>query len=275
VGNVFKGGNAWFDPFHLVTPKKSGGSAVAEGTAASVASQNEALEYLKEVDKLPREFREQALKRLAGAAGVEGGTGTQQDLIDTAKASPLYSAIMGSRAAGEEAILRQGAATGGLRSGNMQDQLFSFNANLENEALLKSYNDRLQGLQGLAALPSNANNIATSVANIGNTKGQGIISAQQADASQQQALIGNLMGLAGVGAGMFSDRRLKKDIELIGKVNGYNWYKWTWNSIGNAIGLTGSTQGVLADEIVDQQPATISLRDGYLFVNYELLGGAA
>ena len=59
--------------------------------------QREALDYLKETEALPQQFRESALKYLAGAYGLPGGEGSQQEIIDQARESPLYGAMMGTQ----------------------------------------------------------------------------------------------------------------------------------------------------------------------------------
>lgn len=247
--------------------------ASKDAAATQAGSEREALDYLKEVERLPQQFREGALMKLGGIAGLEGGEGDQQELIDKARQSPLYSAIMGTQGAGEDAIMRNASMTGGLRSGNTQDQLFSYNANLENTALLESYNQELQGLQGLGQLPSNANTIASATSNIGATLAQGQIGAANAKQQGNEAMMNSLMGGAQLGlsaysAGMFSDRRLKKNITLLGRIGRFNWYSWDWNSVGEHIGLKGKTQGVIADEVVDIYPEAVTLRQGFMFVNY-------
>lgn len=65
---------------------------------------------------------------------------------------------------------------------------------------------------------------------------------------------------------MFSDKRLKKNIKLIGKYkNGLNKYSWdyVWNEKGT---------GVMADEVEKVMPDAVRLINGYKAVNYALLG---
>ena len=145
----------------------------------SAESQNQALNYLREVEAVPQQFRQEALQKLGGLSGLEGGEGSQQELINRAEKSPLYAAIMGGRKAGESAILRNASVTGGLRSGNVQGDMYDFNVDLKTKALLESYNQQLSGLQGLAQLPSNANNIASTMSGIGETRAQGIVAGGQ------------------------------------------------------------------------------------------------
>ena len=301
------------------------------------ASQREALAYLMEREELPQQFSEGALTRLGGLYGLEGGTGEplksrdeltqdalasplyeelsigQDELIQGALASPLYGELMGGQEAGEEAILRSAAATGGLRSGNVQQNLYDYNVQLENRALLDAYNQQvaahtqdnralldaynqqvagysqeIAGLQGMAGLPSNAAAIAQQTSAIGSTLGageaaagsayaQGEVAAGQAMAAGYQgigdAVLGSVdLGIQAYGAGMFSDRRLKKNIKKIGVYKGFNIYSWDWNIVANKMGLLGSTIGCMADEIYTEVKEAVSIKNMFMFVNYSKIG---
>jgi len=251
--------------------------ASKKAAATQAGYEQQALDYLKEREEIPQQFREEALQGLGGLYGLEGGTGSQQDLIDRAINSPLYKAMMGGREFGEEAILRNASMTGGFRSGNVQGNLYDYNTQLQNQALLQSYNQQLQGLTGLAGLPSNANQIATMTGNIGQTYAQGQVAAAQAQQAGTQQGIGNLMGLgslgiAAYGAGMFSDRRLKKNIKLLCTHKGFNLYSFKWNSIAERLGLSGQTIGAMADEVYAKRKDCVIIKDGWLFVLYDKLG---
>ena len=262
-------------------------------------SQREALDYLKEREALPRQFSEGALTRLGGLYGLEGGTGeplkSQDELIQDALASPLYGQLMGGQEAGEEAILRSASATGGLRSGNVQHNLYDYNVQLENRALLDAYNQQvmdysqeISGLQGMAGLPSNATEIARQTSAIGTTLGagqaaagsaysQGQIASGQTMQQGYQNIGSNIMGIAGLGisaydAGMFSDRRLKENIKKIGIYKGFNIYSWDWNIVANKMGLLGSTIGCMADEIYTEVKEAVSIKNMFMFVNYSKIG---
>ena len=243
MGGIFGGGGGGSD------------AADASRDAAEIQTQyqREALEYLKEREELPMELRDQALQSLADT--YFGGTGNifdrpeavdQAALVNQAQSSPLYSAIMGNQAAGEEAILRNQAATGGLRSGSTSYNLADYNTQLQNQALLQSYNQalgekqyndsllqygnaltgqELGGIQSLAMLPSSASQIAGMQAGIGQTLAQGDIAAAQAQQAGQQQGFNNMMGLGQLGLAAysaFSDRRLKKNIKPQGVKHGSN-----------------------------------------------------
>ena len=65
-----------------------------------------------------------------------------------------------------------------------------------------------------------------------------------------------------------SDVRLKSNIRKVGEYNGFNWYRWTWNSIANAMGLRGDSEGVIAQEVETVAPRLIGEIGGYKSVNY-------
>jgi len=112
---------------------------------------------------------------------------------------------------------------------------------------------------------------------IGQTLGQGQIAAAQAQQAGTQQGFGNLMGLgslgiAAYGAGMFSDRRLKKNIKLLCTHKGFNLYSFKWNSIAERLGLSGQTIGAMADEVYAKRKDCVIIKDGWLFVLYDKLG---
>jgi hypothetical protein len=74
------------------------------------------------------------------------------------------------------------------------------------------------------------------------------------------------------GASMFSDRRLKKNINVIGKLDsGLNRYSWEWNELADDLGVSddGYTKGVIAQDVQELFPdAVIEADGGFLMVNY-------
>jgi len=242
------------------------------GAEISAQGQREQLDYLKEVEALPLEMRNRLLPQLEG---VYTGGPEQQSLIDSAQNSPLYQAIMGGQQIGEEAIMRNASMTGDFRSGNVKGDLTDYGSQLSNQALLKSYNQQLQGIQGLAGLNLNTNNIGNAISAPSGTIAQGGIAAAQA----RQDGIGNVVSAAPVVGGLikdawnyFSDIRLKENIKQIGRKNGINLYSWNWNGEAEQFGLTGEGKGVLAHEVYKTHPEHITEKDGYIMVNYSALG---
>lgn len=274
---------------------RTAAKAASEASGVQADYLNRALDYLMQQEQAPSQFRELALQRQAGLAGLEGGIGgqfagfDQQQLIDDALQSPLYKAILGTQDAGEEAILRNASATGGLRSGNVQDALAENAQQIQQNALLQSFNQQLQqrqygdaqlqqALGVLTGTPSLSPQIAGTLGGIGQTQAQGITAGAQA----QQAGLGNIFnlgaaftsdgdggGLSGIlstAAAAFSDIRLKQDIKPIGVKNGHTWYEWTWNKAAEKLGLTGKSQGVMAHEVGFEN--VLLSESGYLMVDY-------
>lgn len=267
-------------------------------------SQREALEYLKEREKLPQELREGALTKLNEYFSDPDKLRDQQDtsspeaqqnFIDQAINSPLYKSLIGGREAGEDAILRNASATGGLRSGNVQANLYKYDTQLQNKALLESYNNQvgaytsdlnqkrasrtqnLQGLQGLANLPSLAPAIAQGTTAIGTTIGQGIIGGAQSQQQNKQQGFGNILGAGQLGlsaydSGLFSDRRLKQNIKKVGEIKDWNIYTWDWNIVAQKMGLIGSSIGCMADEVFKRAPHAVMIKDLFMLVKYNRIG---
>jgi hypothetical protein len=256
-----------------ITGSTKAAESAQEGAAIQANAQREALDYLKETEAIPQELREGALTTLGGLYGIGGNPNEALARITN---SAAYQNVLGSRAAGEEAILRNAGATGGLRSGNASDALARYNMDLQQQA----YNTGLQGLSGLAQLPSNANTIANSTAGIGQTLGQGQVAAGQAiQAGRGLALSsavsagGSVYGGSALGSGIsFSDTRLKSNIKPAGTRNGFPWYTWTWNDEAANLGLFGDDEGVMAHEVADIKPEAIRLAGQYLTVDYSALG---
>ena len=70
----------------------------------------------------------------------------------------------------------------------------------------------------------------------------------------------------------FSDRRLKNNLKRIGQLGPFNWYEWTWNKLASVVGADKQPPfGVVADEVAKRIPDAVTLRDGYLTVDYRLL----
>lgn len=82
--------------------------------------------------------------------------------------------------------------------------------------------------------------------------------------AQQAGMNSAMQGLGGM-AMMFSDRRLKKDIEFTEEYGGYRWYTYhyIWEPENAPFNL-----GVMADELGDDHPAVYTDASGYKMVDY-------
>lgn len=81
--------------------------------------------------------------------------------------------------------------------------------------------------------------------------------------------LGNIASTAGTIAsiaGLFSDKELKENIELIGESKGFPLYEF------NYIGNDKRYRGVMAQDVIKIRPDAIGHRDGFMTVDYEKLG---
>lgn len=231
-------------------------SSIKNASKASVALEREGLDYTKEVNAPMLEARNMGLSGLQQFYDPTDPSG-QQAFIDQAQQSPFYQSMLQQ---GEESVLRNQAATGGLRSGSTQQGL----AQNSQSVLQGLVNQQLQGLGSLAGANVNPATVANQYNQMGQTTAQGMTAA----ANAQQQLAGQTLGLGMQAASMFSDTTLKENIVKISTFNGFNIYKWDWNEIASKLGLTGKSTGVLAQEVKQTNPELIGERDGYLTVNY-------
>ena len=204
------------------------GKATSKAAKMAAGAEKEALEYLKQTERLPQKYREEALSGLsdlyldkgfqrADPSELAARSGDLRDMLMTsAQDSPFYAQALDR---GEEAILRGASATGGLRSGTTSENLARFGE----DALMDAYQQEqlgygqqqqldqireqeyTQGVKGLAGLPSYATQIASGISGIGRTEAAGVTGAAQADiVAQQQNLSGLLdMGKLAVSGGWF------------------------------------------------------------------------
>jgi hypothetical protein len=65
---------------------------------------------------------------------------------------------------------------------------------------------------------------------------------------------------------MFSDPRLKENIKFHGRENGHNVYEFNYR------GEPEKFIGVMADEVQKTNPEAVTEVEGYLAVNYDMIG---
>lgn len=151
--------------------------AIAEARDARLANQ-----------QLQSPFVDAGSKAIAQQMSMIGlnGTAQQQDSMNALLAGPEYTT--GVRQ-GEEAILQNAAATGGLRGGNVNNSLANFRADL----LANTFNNQFQRVGQISSLGQNA---AAGVGNAGIQTGQLIgqqLTQQGAAIAGGQIAKGNLV----------------------------------------------------------------------------------
>lgn len=187
-----------------------------------------------------------ALNTVAGLRSA----GFDKSLAATAQGAGLLSQLGGQQQQmamnGQNALLQ----AGGLQQGNQQanlDALFS--------EFMRQQNHGYQGQslinQSLGLLP------------------QGGTTTSTQPKQSELGGIGSLLGGAASIAGLFSDERLKSDIETVGyDESGRRWTTWRYNWEDPRI----RHFGVIAQEVAKAEPDAVSVHEsGYLVVDYSKL----
>lgn len=176
----------------------------SQSAQAGIEQQNKQFEAIQ---KLLSPYVEGGYKGQTGQLDLLGlnGAAPQQSAIDAIKASPQFSSLLKQ---GEESILSNASATGGLRGGNTQAALGQFSPQLLSQLIDQQYS-RLGGMaslgQNAAAGVGNAgittgNNISTLLQQQGSALAGGALAQGKAQAGYASAItgaIGNYFGMGG------------------------------------------------------------------------------
>lgn len=150
------------------------------------------------IQNLLRPYIESGVSSLDAQRAIAGleGPEAEKEAVRAISASPLYQEMV---AQGEQGILQNAAATGGLRSGNTQTALASYRPQVLNQLLNERYN-RLAG-----------------ITNLGQASATGQASAGQQTGSQIAGLFGQ-QGAARAGAHLARGRYLGNFTDTLGSL---------------------------------------------------------
>lgn len=207
------------------------------------------------------------------AAGLQGqNLGQQQNLIQNIMgANQLGSSAMSQNFQNQLAGIGQQQSAGNQRLMNALN-IFGVGQGAQNQGFG-------QGIQAQNALQNMNQFGLTGILGLLNAE-SGRIGATGAHAGalgnvgqNQGGFLGGIFG--GIGD-LFSDRRLKKNVKLVGTDEaGVNWYTWEWNSQAKLLGADKVAPfGVIAQEVREQgfDHAVSEDPSGFLKVNYDMIG---
>lgn len=178
-------------------------TAAGAQTQASQASIGESRRQFDAVRELLKPYTDAGVKSLGGQQDILGLNGgpAQQDAYTALEKSPAFTSLAKT---GENAILQNASATGGLRGGNTQGALAQFRPQL----LAQLIESQFAKLGGLTSIGQNA---AAGTGNAGIVTGSNVSNAlQQQGAAQAGAALAtgraqsNLAGSLGGGLGLFA-----------------------------------------------------------------------
>lgn len=196
------------------------GQAQAQAAGAASAAQSQAAQAGIEEQRRQFDLTRKLLQPYteAGAPALQqqqaflglGGAPAQQQAIQGIEQSPAMQALLQQ---GENAILQNASATGGLRGGNVQAALAQFRPQLLNQLINQQY-ERLGGLTSLGqqsaagvgtAGQAMGGNVATLLGQQGAAQAGGILGAARGQQMQAQAIpqaLGTALGTyTGLGGG--------------------------------------------------------------------------
>jgi hypothetical protein len=184
----------------------TGGKGASKAAKAQAQAQQAAIaEQQRQFDTTQANFepfRQAGLSGLSGEMGLLGlnGGDAQQQAIDALKASPGFTSLYN---VGQDTVLQNAAATGGLRGGNTNNSLAQFGSGLLSQLIQQ----QLGAYGGLANLGAGATNSvagfgANAAGNIGNNLVQQGNANATAAAAPYAALQGVISQLTGAGGGL-------------------------------------------------------------------------
>lgn len=225
--------------------------------------------YEAAASRLRPEFerqREQLEQRLADQGLPIGSEAYQEELnrLEESQNEQLSRLSLDAVSAGrqeQDRLARLGAA---LRGQEFSEQ--SGLRTLEEQARARGFGE-IGSVLGFASPFTQFSTPQIDVAGIINQGYQNQIGQFGLRQQGRQEQAGNIAGLAQTGALLFSDKRLKKNIEKVGNVDGINVYEFEYKTIPDT-----RFKGVMADEIEEIMPdAVITNEQGYKMVNYDKL----
>lgn len=176
---------------------KSAARASARAAQQAIDFQKESFNYIKDLISPYEAGGEKAFNATLDLLGL--GTGSQEDAINALTEQPYFQGLVKQ---GEQALLQNASATGGLRGGNTQAALAQFRPSMIHQLVQQQLGNlggiTATGMQGVNALAGASQNAANTMSSIAQQNGQ----TQASIAASQPSLLGQALGIAGVAGGL-------------------------------------------------------------------------
>ena len=220
------------------------------GSRSAIMEAEATRPYVEQMARTSAGLREAGFGRALGAA--------ESDIERQMRGRQMQAGLLGGLQA-EQA--RRLGMLGGIGTQQQMLQQRALDVPYQEFQRALAYGPQQIGLLGQAMAPTTAGQTQQRRTGTGDILGG---AAQLAGA----ALMGGMNPF-----GFLSDKRLKDNIEYIGKSkDGHKIYTWEWNDIAKKLGVDTPTIGVLAQEVMKYMPeAVMEDENGYYRVNYGVL----
>lgn len=200
--------------------KKASNKAAQAQVASNEAAIKAETDANKRMEKLLAPYTNAGYESLTTQQDLLGlnGNYAQANAIEGIKTSSQFKELA---AQGENSILQNASATGGLRGGNTQAALAQFSPALLNSLI----NDQYVKLGGITSIGANA------AAQTGNSGMQSANSVSQLLLSQGQATAGGILGSANA-----INSGINTGFNLLGN---YSKYSGGWGGLGSSSAMSG------------------------------------
>ena len=188
---------------------KSAARSQTDAANMAILEQRDAREQMRALLQPYVNAGDPALRGILDLAGLTG-PGDQQAAFTQQEKNPMFQGLLRQ---GEDAILQNASATGGLRGGNTQGALAQFRPALLNQFIEQQYG-RMAGIANLGqnaaagvgqAGMSTANQISNQYGNIGAAQAGNALARGQANANMFGLPLQALGMIGGMGGGMFGN----------------------------------------------------------------------
>lgn len=256
------------DPANFLGALTGSTGAKAAQEAASITNEELIRQFNLQQENLSP-FLQAAQRQLPGIEQQLSPTGFRATL---GALTPQVSSFLDPVQANKQAAAQRQLELSGLggmggaatEAGQIDEQLF-------NQLLLGAESDLFDRRIAISGIGEGA---GTVLSTLGQRTGEGISQANiQADLAAQQARAqgtSNVAGLAGLATSIFSDERLKENIEEIGEYKGLRVIRWNWRDFVPE-SWKGINFGFSAQDVLDKYPQFVNENRGFLSIDKDRL----